>query len=53
MEHLRKAQEAAAMLAHLHKANDHHRMALSWLAVSENFKKMQHQLTQLAIGRMN
>jgi hypothetical protein len=53
MEHIRKAQEAAAMLAHLHKANDHHRMALSWLAVSENFKKMQHKLTQLAMGRMN
>jgi hypothetical protein len=53
MEHVRKAQEAAAMLAHLHKANDNHRAALSWLAVSENFKKMQHKLTQLAMGRMN
>jgi phosphoribosyl 1,2-cyclic phosphodiesterase len=53
MEHLRKAQEAAAILAHLHKANDHHRTALSWLAVSEQFKKMQYTLTQLAMGKMN
>lgn len=53
MEHIRKAQEAAAMLAHLHNAQDpNNRMALQWLAVSENFKKMQHTLTQLAMRKM-
>jgi hypothetical protein len=52
MEHLRKAQEESAMMAHLHKANDAHRLALSWLAVSEKFKQLQHQLTILAQGRL-
>jgi hypothetical protein len=53
MEYLRKLQEETAMMAHLNKANDKHRLALSWLAVSENIKKMQHQLTILAQGRLN
>jgi hypothetical protein len=53
MEHLRKAEEAAAMLAHLHNANDHRRAAIQWLTVSEGFKKMQVQITQLAIGKLN
>jgi len=53
MEHLRKAQEAAAMLAHLHKANDHHETSRRWLLVSENFQKMQYTLTQLATRSLN
>ena len=53
MEHLRKAQEESAMMAHLSKANDTHRLALSWLAISEKFKQLQHQPTILAQGRLN
>ena len=53
MEHLRLAQEAAAMLAHLHKANDKHETSRRWLLVSENFKKMQYTLTQLATRALN
>lgn len=53
MEHLRKAQEESAMMAHLLQANDSTRLAIQWLAVSENFKRMQDQLTKLAMGRMN
>lgn len=53
MEHLRQAEEAAAMMAHLfHAEADDRRMALQWLAISEGFKKMQHSVTQLAMGRM-
>jgi len=53
MEHVRKAQEQSAMMAHLRKANDDDRGALAWLAISENFKRMQHTLTQLAMRKMN
>lgn len=53
LEHLRLLQEESAMMAHLLQANDSTSLALAWLAVSENFKKMQYQLTQLAMGRMN
>ena len=52
LEHLRKAQEDSAMMAHLLQANDSTKLAIAWLAVSENFKKMQHQLTKLAQGQL-
>ena len=52
MEHLRYAEENAAMIAHLHNHNDRRDIAKSWLKVSENFKKLQHTLTQLAMGRI-
>jgi len=51
-EYLRKAQEEAATIAHLENANDQHEQALRWLAVSENFKKMQHSLISLATKRL-
>jgi hypothetical protein len=53
MEHVRKAQEASAMLSHLVHAQDDRRLAQQWLLVSENFKKMQRSLTILATGRLN
>jgi len=54
MEHLRKAQECSAMLAHLYRAQDDKpRVANQWLQVSEGFKKMQYTLTQLAMGKLN
>lgn len=53
LEHLRLLQEESAMMAHLLQANDHTGLAIAWLAVSDNFKKMQHQLTKLAMGGMN
>ena len=51
MEFIRQAQESAAMMAHLVR-DDNRELAKQWLAVSENFKKMQHSLTKLAMGRM-
>jgi hypothetical protein len=50
--HLRMAQEAAAMVAHLHNANDARDRAKQWLQISEGLKKFINHVTQLAMGRM-
>lgn len=53
LEYLVKAQEAAAMIAHLTRDDDKLH-AKGWLAISEMFKRTQHQITQLATkGRLN
>ena len=52
-EHLRKAQEEAAMIAHLEAANDQRRKAKGWLSVSENLKRMVRVVTMLATGKLN
>jgi hypothetical protein len=53
MEYLRKAQEESAMMSHLVNAQGDRELSTSWLKVSENFRKMQHLLTQLAMGKLN
>lgn len=55
MEHLRHAQEDAAMLAHLHNTESGSKaamMAKGWLVVSEALKAMQGTVTRLAQGRL-
>lgn len=62
IEHLRLAQEDAAMIAHLHQANssvlirgaaDKERVhAMGWLTVSEGLKLMQANVIKLGQGRM-
>jgi hypothetical protein len=54
-EHLRLAQESAALLAHLHNAHGLRGTATArgWLAVSENLKQMNHIVTQMATGKLN
>lgn len=52
MEHLRKCQEAAASLAHLTR-DDNRLKAQGWMAVSEMFKKVQHQVIDLAKRKMH
>lgn len=55
IEHLRLAQEDAARMAHLRNAEGDAKgmlMGRAWLAVSENLKRMQHVVTQLAMGRL-
>ena len=47
IEHLRLAQEDAAMLAHL-RADDSRPLAMGWLAVEQALKEMVHNVTQLA-----
>jgi len=47
IEHLRKAQEAAAMLGHLH-ADEDSLLSQGWLAISEMLKLTVHNVTKLA-----
>lgn len=47
IEFLRKAQESAAMLAHLRR-DDSRILAKGWLTVSEGLKEMQNHVTKLA-----
>lgn len=56
LEHLRKAEEQSAMMAHLHntEGNDVDKvLAKGWLGISELMKRMSHQVTKLAMGRLN
>lgn len=56
LEHLRQAQENAAMLAHLCRTEDRIKdMALAngWLAIAELFRRIERQVTMLAQGRLN
>lgn len=57
MEHITKAQEASAMLGHLVRADasnrKNHAVADGWIAVSEMFKRIGYQVTQLAQNRLN
>lgn len=52
LHHIREAQEQAATLAHLANANDDRTMALGWLAVTEQLKRMVHNLTLMATRRL-
>lgn len=52
LEHIRYAQEGAAMLAHLTRDDDKLR-AQGWMAVSEMFKLIQHKVTELATKGMH
>jgi hypothetical protein len=51
--HMRHAQEAAAMIAHLYNAHGDNDDARRWIVISENFKKMIHQVTQIYMRRAN
>ena len=52
IEYLRKSQECCAMLSHLAQANDSRTIGLGWLTVSEGLKRMQHNVTLLAQGKL-
>jgi len=53
IEFLRKAQEAAAMLAHLENANDNRKMAIGWLGVSEQLGLTVKSVTVFAQRKMS
>lgn len=56
LDHLREAQECAALMGHLTKAEGtvaDEALANGWLAVSENLRRMQDLITKMAMGRMN
>ncbi len=55
IEHLRQAQDDAAMMAHLHntEGNDMDKLlARGWLGTSEMLKLIAYQITELAKGRL-
>lgn len=52
IEYIRLAQEEAAMISHLHNANDRPGAAMAWLKVSENLRKAQYVITSIAQGRL-
>lgn len=54
IHHLREAQDTAALLAHLTRAQGStkdHVMATGWLMVEDMLKRMCHNVTNLAIGK--
>ncbi len=56
LEYLIKAQEASAMLGHLHQMQDNSRdstLGKAWLIIAEALRAMQIKVTQLAQGRLN
>lgn len=55
IEYLRKAQEEAATLSHLRRAEGDAKgilIANGWLRISENLKKTIHIVTVIASGRL-
>lgn len=48
IDHLRNAQEQAAVLGHLAHSNQDRRLGDAWLNVSELLKLTQHHITDLA-----
>lgn len=56
LEYLVKSQESCAMIAHLTRAQGSKKddvLATGWLGISELLKRIQTQITKLAMGRMN
>ena len=56
IEHLRKGQENAAMIAHLLNSEGGGKGAVlsrAWLHIEDNLKKMCDIVTKLAQGRLN
>lgn len=53
LERLREAQEDAAVLSHLTADAGRPRTSQGWLAISENLKRMQHIITEIATGKLS
>lgn len=55
IEYIRKAQEESAMLAHLHSTESSDKdksIAMMWLVVEDQLKKLVHSVTLVAQGRL-
>lgn len=55
LEHLRLAQEDAAMMGHLHNAQSTAKdrtLAIGWLKISDSIDRMTKLVTQMAMGRL-
>lgn len=56
MDNLREAQKHAATLAHLHNTEGSEKdkvLAMGWLAIAELFRRVQHRVTELGMGRLS
>ena len=53
IDHLREAQECAAMLAHLTRANGDTSLGSAWMGVAELLRRIAAKVTELAQGRLN
>lgn len=56
LEHIREAQDLAALMAHLHntEGNDMDKLlAKGWLGMSELFKLTAYQITELAKNKLS
>lgn len=55
IDNLREAQDCAAMLAHLTRAQGSrkdHSLADGWIAISEMLKRQIYQITKIAQGKL-
>lgn len=55
LEHIREAQELAALMAHLHNTEGNEMdklLAKGWLGMSELYKMNAHMITQLAMNKL-
>ncbi len=55
LHHLIECQELCAVMAHLHNTEGNNMdqlLAKGWLGMSELFKRMQGQVTELAMGKL-
>lgn len=55
IHHLREAQDMAAVISHLHQTEDNAMdklLAKGWLGVSEMIKMLVHNVTQMAMGKL-
>lgn len=56
LDHVREAQELAAIMGHLHNTEDNHMdklLAKGWLGISELFGRLAIQITKMASGKLN
>lgn len=55
LHHLIEIQELCAVMCHLHQTEDNQMdllLAKGWLGMSEMFKRIQKQVTDLAMGKL-
>lgn len=56
IHHIDEAQSLCAIMAHLHNTEDNSMdrlLAKGWLGMSELFRKIRHQITELASNKLN
>lgn len=55
LHHLQEARDMASTMAHLHNTEDGAQdrlVAKGWLGIAELIKRMEHQITQLAMRKL-